>query len=60
VVERMNADINAVFAQEAVAKTLRDTGIEPAGTTPERFAEVLRADAAKWKQMIREAGVTLE
>jgi tripartite-type tricarboxylate transporter receptor subunit TctC len=60
VVERMNADINAVFAQEAVAKTLRDTGIEPAGTTPERFAEVLRADAAKWKQMIREAGITLE
>jgi tripartite-type tricarboxylate transporter receptor subunit TctC len=60
VVEKMSADINAVFAQEQVAKSLRDTGIEPAGTTPARFAEVLRADAAKWKQMIREAGITLE
>lgn len=60
VVERMSTDINRVFADDAVAKTLRDTGIEPAGTTPERFAEVLRADAAKWKQMIRDAGITLE
>lgn len=60
VIEKLNADINAVFAQEAVAKTLRDTGIEPAGTTPARFTEVLRADSAKWKQMIRDAGITLE
>ena len=60
VVQKMNADINAVFADEAVAKGLRDTGIEPAGTTPEYFQEVLRADAAKWKQMIRDAGITLE
>ena len=60
VVQKMNRDINAVFADEAVAKGLRDTGIEPAGTTPEYFQEVLRADAAKWKQMIRDAGITLE
>ena len=60
VVRKMNADINAVFADEAVAKGLRDTGIEPAGTTPEFFQEVLRVDAAKWKQMIRDAGITLE
>jgi tripartite-type tricarboxylate transporter receptor subunit TctC len=60
VVERMSADINRVLGDGAVAKSLRDTGIEPAGTTPERYAEVLRADAPKWKQMIRDAGITLE
>lgn len=60
VVQKMNADINAVFADASVAKSLRDTGIEPAGTTPEYFQEVLRVDAAKWKQMIRDAGITLD
>ena len=59
VIEKMNADVNRVRGEAEVATTLSQTGIEPAGTTPERFAEVLRADAAKWKQMIREAGIAI-
>ncbi len=58
VVERMNADINGVLKQADIANSLGSSGIEPAGTTPERFGEVLRADSAKWKQMIRDAGIT--
>ena len=29
----------------------------PACTSPEEFAEVLRVDTPRWKQMIREAGI---
>jgi tripartite-type tricarboxylate transporter receptor subunit TctC len=58
IVRKMSVDINGVLAQPEVSSSLAQTGIEPAGTTPERFAEVLRRDAARWKQMIREAGIT--
>ena len=58
IVVKMNADVNRVLAAEDVSKSLTDSGIEPAGTTPERFADVLRVDAAKWKKMIVDAGIT--
>ncbi len=57
VVEKLSADINGVMAREDVAKPLRDSGIEPVGTTPDRYAEILRTDTAKWRQMIQEAGI---
>ena len=58
VVQKMSADISGVLAQPQVSNSLTQTGIEPAGSTPERFAEILRVDAARWKQMIQEAGIT--
>jgi tripartite-type tricarboxylate transporter receptor subunit TctC len=58
IVEKMSGDINRVIASPEVAEPLAKIGIEPAGTTPERFGEVLRVDAAKWRQMIQDAGIT--
>jgi tripartite-type tricarboxylate transporter receptor subunit TctC len=58
IVQKMSTDINRVLAQPEVANALTQTGIEPAGTTPERFAEVLKIDSVKWRQMILEAGIT--
>jgi tripartite-type tricarboxylate transporter receptor subunit TctC len=56
-VEKLSADINRVMAREDVAGPLRDSGIEPVGTTPDRYAEILRADTLKWRQMILETGI---
>jgi len=58
IVQKMSTDINRVLAQPEVANSLTQTGIEPAGTTPERFGEVLKIDSVKWRQMIQEAGIT--
>lgn len=58
IVQKMSTDINRVLAQPGVANSLTQSGIEPAGTTPERFAEVLKVDSVKWRQMIEEAGIT--
>lgn len=58
IVQKMSTDINRVLVQPEVANLLTQTGIEPAGTTPERFAEVLKVDSVKWRQMIQEAGIT--
>jgi tripartite-type tricarboxylate transporter receptor subunit TctC len=60
IVDKLSGDINRVIADKDVSAALADSGIEPAGTSPERFAEVLRVDAAKWKQMIQDAGITAQ
>lgn len=57
VVEKLSADINTALKLPDVSKNLRDSGIDPVGTTPARFAEILRVEAGKWKRMIQEAGI---
>lgn len=60
IVEKLSADINRVLAQNDVMTRLSDSGVEPAGTSPERFAEVLRVDIPKWQRMIKEARIKLD
>ena len=57
IVDKLSADVNRIMARSDVAATLANAGIEPAGTSPERFAEVLRVDTPIWKQMIQDAGI---
>ena len=55
--DKLSADVNRIIARSDVSAMLASSGIEPAGTSPEAFAEVLRVDTPKWKQMIQEAGI---
>jgi tripartite-type tricarboxylate transporter receptor subunit TctC len=32
-------------------------GVEPVNETPERFTQILRADAEKWGKLVRELGI---
>ena len=57
IVDKLSADVNRIIARSDVSAMLANSGIEPAGTSPEKFAEVLRVDTPKWKQMIQEAGI---
>jgi tripartite-type tricarboxylate transporter receptor subunit TctC len=57
IVDKLSADVNRIVARSDVSATLANSGIEPAGTSPEEFAEVLRVDTPKWKQMIQDAGI---
>ena len=57
IVDKLSADINRTLAQGDAATVMRDLGFDPVGTTPQRFAEFLKGDALKWKQMIQEAGI---
>jgi tripartite-type tricarboxylate transporter receptor subunit TctC len=43
-----------------VRKRLTDIGLEPVGTTPAQFAAVVKADHAKWGQVIRNANIKLD
>src|SRR5664279_147782 len=60
IVDRLNAAINKALASEAFKEKFAKIGDEPAGGTPEEFAETIRTDSAKWADVIKRAGVKLE
>ncbi len=60
VVARLNAEAaKAVQAPEVKERMLRFGGV-PVGSTPEEFAEFLRAERSKWGKLIREARLQLD
>jgi tripartite-type tricarboxylate transporter receptor subunit TctC len=60
ILERLNAEANkALKSPEMVAK-LDSDGSEPLGGTPQRFADFLKTEHAKWGAVIKEAGIKLE
>ncbi len=60
IVDRIAADVAQVLALPDVAANLREQGLEPVGSKPEEFAQFLRGNAAKWKQLAQENGIRAE
>jgi tripartite-type tricarboxylate transporter receptor subunit TctC len=59
-VQRLNADTNKVLQQPDVQDRFEKLGIEPLGGTPQQFAATIKADTAKWGQVVRDAGIQIE
>ena len=60
IVDKLNAAINKALVSEAFKEKFAKIGDEPAGGTPEEFAETIKTDSAKWADVIQRAGVKLE
>jgi len=60
IVDKLNAAINKALTSEAFKEKFAKTGDEAAGGTPEEFAATIKADSAKWADVIKRAGVTLQ
>jgi tripartite-type tricarboxylate transporter receptor subunit TctC len=60
IVDKLNAAINRAIASQAFRDRFAMIGDEPAGGTPEEFAEVIRKDSAKWGDVVRRAGARLD
>ena len=58
IIDKLNAAINRAIASPAFRERFASIGDEPAGGSPEDFAEVIRLDSAKWGDVIRRAGRT--
>jgi tripartite-type tricarboxylate transporter receptor subunit TctC len=41
-------------------KSLVDRGDEPGGGTPEAFGDFMRAESARWRIVVKEAGIKAE
>jgi tripartite-type tricarboxylate transporter receptor subunit TctC len=57
IVDRLNAEIVKALRTADIRARFAEQGAEPVGNTPEQFQEFLKADLAKWTQVIKAAGV---
>ena len=57
---RLNGEINKALATPAVAKRMQDFGMEALPGTPEQFHTMARAEAKRWGEIIKAAGVKLD
>src|ERR1700716_2556592 len=57
IIDKLNTAILAALKTPEMEKLLGEQGIEPAGNSPEEFAQLLHADIEKWIRVTREAGI---
>src|SRR4030088_1502928 len=60
IIEKLNAGINKAIESQTFRDRFASIGDEPAGGSPEEFADVIRKDSAKWADVIRRAGARLD
>jgi tripartite-type tricarboxylate transporter receptor subunit TctC len=60
IIAKLNTELVRVINLPDVRKQLADQGYEPAGTTPEQFAEYIKTEIAKWSRVIKAAGLKAE
>ena len=60
VIQRVNADLNAVLRDPEVARAMLGAGAEPRPGTPEAFGQFIQAELAKWRKLIKDAGITIQ
>jgi len=61
IIERLNAEINRVVADPQFAKEkLYPLGLEPLGSTPRRFGEVMEADIESYARIAKAANIKPE
>jgi tripartite-type tricarboxylate transporter receptor subunit TctC len=59
-VVKVNAGINRALSSPALAQRFAAVGVEPAGTTPEAFAQMIRSEIAKWRKVVQAAHIRIE
>ena len=61
VVAKVNREVRALFADEDFRKSfLAPQFFEPIADTPEKLADYLKSETAKWRQVIRDANIKVE
>ncbi len=60
IIARISADTAAALRSPEVRDRFAAAGAEPVGSTPEQFAERVKADAARWSDIIRKANVRVQ
>ncbi|MDP3626433.1 MAG: tripartite tricarboxylate transporter substrate binding protein [Hydrogenophaga sp.] len=60
IIEKLHAAMAKMLAMPDVQKKMIALGAEPAGGTPEKFADLIKSDTAKWAKVIKSNGITLD
>jgi tripartite-type tricarboxylate transporter receptor subunit TctC len=57
ILKKIAIDTAAVLANPAVRSKLEAQGVEPVGNTPEAFAEIIKTESVKWRDVVRQAHI---
>jgi len=60
VIARLNREIVKLMALPDVRDKFAQQSVDPASSTPEEFAQLIRDEVARWTKVIRSAGIKLE
>ncbi|MCK8784101.1 tripartite tricarboxylate transporter substrate binding protein [Roseomonas sp. NAR14] len=60
VIAKLNAALNAVVAEPAIAERLAGLGAATRPNTPEEFRAFLESEMTKWGRVVREAGISVD
>jgi tripartite-type tricarboxylate transporter receptor subunit TctC len=60
VIDRLSEAIATALRAPAVRETLLGLGVQPTGTTPDRLAAIMAADAERWRKLVQSTGFTPE
>jgi tripartite-type tricarboxylate transporter receptor subunit TctC len=59
-VQKLNAEMNAIFGMDDVKRRFVDQGVEPVGGTPSQFADHIRDEIQKWAKVVKDANIRPE
>ena len=60
VVERLQAEVVKILRQEDIKAKFADLGAQTIGSTPAELAAFLRAEQAKWAEVVATAKIKIE
>jgi len=60
VVDKLNAAVNGAIVSQVFKTRFGQIGDEPAGGTPEDYAETIRRDSAKWAEVVKRSGAKID
>jgi tripartite-type tricarboxylate transporter receptor subunit TctC len=57
IVEKVNAEVNALLKRPEIGELLAKQGMVAAGGTPERFGDLVKKELARWSRVVAKAGI---
>lgn len=60
IIAKLNAEINKLIVMPEMKQRLIDNGFEPVGGTPEKAADKIHSEIAKWAPVVKAAGIKVD
>jgi tripartite-type tricarboxylate transporter receptor subunit TctC len=60
VIQKLNTEANRILAMPAVREQLITLGVDPSGSTPQEFLDVIKRDIPVWRERVEAAGLAVD
>jgi tripartite-type tricarboxylate transporter receptor subunit TctC len=60
IAEKISAEVARALAQPGMREKFIQQGADPVGSTPQEFGDYMRAETAKWAQLVKASGATVD